>query len=198
MLESIDWKLLAAAGGVVVGLGFSIPYIIDILRKKTQPHAYTWLIWSLTQGIGAAGILHGGGGITGYGWWMSTGIAFLVFLLSFRYGTKNITRSDTFVLAAAIIAILAWVGLHEPLLAVILATLIDFLGYIPTFRKSWTEPWREDLLAWVGFIIAPTLSFLSLTEYNFLTSTYVVMTILANLGLSLLLIVRRQAIPKPS
>ncbi len=196
-IEGIDWKLVFAIAGTAVGIASFIPYIYQILKGQTKPHAYTWLIWSITQGIATAGLYYGGAGITAYGWILSTAVAFATFLLSLFYGTKNITRGDTLVLVGAFAAIAVWQGLHNALLAVLMATLIDFLGYLPTYRKSYAEPWSENIAAWVGYVIGPSLSFFSLAAYNLLTATYILMAVAANLALVLLLLIRRQSVPKP-
>ncbi len=49
MLFGVDVKVVLAVLSVVIAIlwGF-VPYFRDIFRRKTQPHAYTWLIWSIT------------------------------------------------------------------------------------------------------------------------------------------------------
>jgi hypothetical protein len=57
----------------------------------------------------------------------------MVMLLSLKYGTRNITRSDTIILILALAAVFVWVQLDNPLLAVIMVTLIDLAGYVPSW-----------------------------------------------------------------
>lgn len=198
MLEATDWKTVAAVASQVVGVACFIPYIRDMLAGKTKPHAYTWLIWCLTFGTAAAAIWHGGGGgILAVGMAVNVVLVFAVFLLCFKYGTKDITRSDTIALIAAIAAIFVWWGLDNPLLALLLATLIDLVGYWPTYRKSWKDPWSEGIPAWVGYTLAPALTLLSLVSYNWLTTTYSAATLIANGLLIVLLVVRRRTVAKP-
>ncbi len=197
MLESIDWKLVAIVLGFLSNIAF-FPYILDTLKGRTQPHAYTWLIWILTQGTAVAGILHGGGG------WGALGLAFglilvgVVFLLSFKYGTKNITKGDMMVLAAALLAIVAWWQLDQPLLAVVMVSAIDALGYIPTFRKSYSEPWSETVSSWGVFAAGNAVSLFGLASYNLLTMSYLATILVANALLTAFLLVRRRSVLKPS
>lgn len=198
MLELNDWKTILAVASVLTGIISFIPYFSQMLRRKTKPHAYTWLIWTLTFGTAAASIEHGGGGeILAIGLGTQVVLVFLVFLLSLRYGTKNITPGDTAALVVALLAIFVWWGLESPLWGLLLATGIDLVGYLPTYRKSFNEPWSEDLLSWVGYSLAPTLSLLALFEYNLLTVTYSTATLAANLMLLGLLLYRRRFVQKP-
>lgn len=192
----IDIKLIfAILSGLVAIIGAFLPYLRDIFRKKTKPHAYTWLIWTITQGTAVAGLWYGHGGWGAVTLAIGTLFVFLVFLLSLKYGSRNITKSDTIVLIAALLAIVVWWQLHNPLLAVLMVSIIDVLGYVPSFRKSFQEPWTETLSSWVVFSVANILSMLALSEYNFLTTAYLMVITAANITLLTICVVRRRVIP---
>lgn len=174
------------------------PYFKNIFSKKTKPHIYSWLIWTLTQGTAATGIWYGGGGWGGLGLSLATLLVFCIFLLSFKFGTKNITKSDTIVLATAVTAIIVWWQLKNPVLAVLMVSAIDMLGYIPSFRKSYFEPWSETLTTWIGFIIADIFAIAALKNYNLLTLSYLVALLIANPILILICLVRRPVVPRSS
>ncbi len=193
----LDWKVLAAVAAFIIGTAGFVPYFWEIFKRRTQPHIYTWLIWCLTQGIGTAGILYGRGGLVGYSLVFGTCLVFLVFLLSFKYGTKNITRSDAVILVFAVLAIIVWWQLHNPVLAVLMVCVIDGVGYLPTYRKLYAEPWSEHATTWVLFIISYIFALLALDTYNLLTVPYMLLCAVANLLLVVLALIRRRTIPKP-
>lgn len=192
----LDWKDWSAIAGMVIGIGGFVPYFIGVFRGLIQPHAYTWLIWSLTQGIAAAGLIIGGGGLMGYGIAAGSLTCFIMFLLSFKYGTKHVTRGDTVVLIAACGAIFVWLKLESPVLAVFMVCIIDALGYVPTYRKLWDEPYSEKMLPWIIFTCSYLFSLLALRDYNLLTLPYILTTTVANLTLMSITLVRRSAVPK--
>ncbi len=193
-----ELKIVFASIAGVLELVAFYPYFRDIFLKKTQPHIYTWLIWALTQGTATAALLYGGGGWKGAtGLAAGTSLIVVIFFLSFRYGTKNITKSDTLTLVAALSALLIWWGLHSPLLAVLMVTAIDISGYIPTFRKSWEEPWSETVETWLIWCVGNVFCILALNEYNPLTLTYLVTITAANLILAGMCLMRRRLVPKP-
>lgn len=74
-----------------------------------------------------------GGGLGAIALTVGTICVFMVMLLSLKYGTRNITRSDTIILILALAAVFVWVQLDNPLLAVIMVTLIDLAGYVPSW-----------------------------------------------------------------
>ncbi len=197
MLETIDWKLVAAVVSPALGIIGFIPYFYGIYKGTTKPHVFTWLIWTLTLGIANLSIWTGGGGLVlSIGIAVSVVLSFITMLLSIKYGTRNITRSDMIALIVALVAIGVWIGLDNPVLALLLATSIDIVGYWPTFRKSFIEPWSEALSSWILYTAAPALTLFSLLEYNVLTMTYSAATLIINGLLVALLLVRRQGVQR--
>ena len=197
MIFGIDIKIIFAALATVIAVtGAFLPYLRDMFRRKAKPHAYTWLIWSITQGTAVAGLIYGEGGWGAVALIIGTAFCFLIFLLSFKYGTRNITKGDTVVLIAALSAIVVWWQLESPLLAVFMVSVIDVLGYIPSFRKTFEEPWTEPPIPWAVFSFSNVFTILALNEYNLLTLTYIVAITSANIALLTICLVRRRVIPK--
>ena len=196
---TINLKLIFAIVATITIIGGSfLPYLRDIFRGKTKPHAYTWLIWTITQGTAVAGLIKGKGGWGSLSFIIGVALCFFIFLLSLKYGTRNITKSDTIVLIAALSAIVVWWQLENPLLAVFMVSVIDVLGYIPSFRKTFEDPWTETVISWVFFSIANILTIFALSEYNLLTLTYLVTITFANLILLAICLIRRRIIPEKS
>ncbi len=193
----MDHKILLAVFASVIGIIFTIPYVRDIFKGRTKPHSYTWLIWVITQGIATAGVFKGGGGWGGYNLAIATIINAGIFFLSIKYGTKNVTLHDKIALVGALLAIGVWQILKNPLLAVILVSFIDVVGYFPSFRKTFQEPWSETLSSWIGFTTANLFAILALDQYNSLTLSYLISITGANAIMAFICIFRRPIIPKP-
>ncbi len=194
----MDIKVLFAIISVIVSVGAFTAYVKDIFLKKTQPHVYTWLIWAITQGTATAGLWYGGGGLGAIELTIGTLGVIGVFIFALHHGTKNITAGDTVVLIFALLAIVAWWQLKSPLLAVFMVSAIDVFGYIPTFRKSFEEPWSETLATWIAFTIGNAFAIFALGEYNLLTMTYLIAISTANIILVAVCLSRRPHVPKPA
>ena len=196
MPEFIDLKfIIAIIASLLSFIGF-IPYVRDIFKKKTKPHLYTWLIWGITQGTAAVALLYGGGKFGSIS--LIVGIVFvsIICLLSFKYGTKDITTSDKIVLALALLAIIIWWQMDNPLIAVLMVSVIDGIGYIPTIRKSFKNPWNETLSSWVIIVIVDSLALLANAKYNLLTTVYPSMLLVANMAVLLVCFFRRRTVQK--
>ena len=141
--------------------------------------------------------MHGGGGWGALALVVGTVLVFFTFLLSLKLGTRNITKADTIVLIAALFAVVVWWQLKNPLLAVMMVSLIDVVGYFPSFRKTFHEPWSETVVSWLAFSGTNVLSPLALGEYNVLTMTYLIAITTANLGLVMISISRRKVVLRP-
>ncbi|MEK6945324.1 MAG: hypothetical protein AABW63_00860 [Nanoarchaeota archaeon] len=194
----IDIKIVFTIVATFLTIIAFFPYIRNIFRNNTKPHPYTWLIWTLTQGTAIFAILYGGGNLGALSLTVGTILVFVIFLFSIKKGTKNIKKIDTIILILAICAILVWWQLDQPLISVIMVSAIDFFGYIPTIRKSWSEPRSETLSSWMLFVIANTFAILALESYNSLTLTYLITITLANLIIFFVCLLRRHYINPPN
>lgn len=193
----VDLKLVFGALAALANIVAYVPYIMSLRAGVARPHVYTWLIWTLTTGTAAAGSWYGGGGYGALSATVAAMLTFILFVLSFKYGTKNITASDTIVLMFALFAIVVWWQLKQPLLSIIMVTLIDLSGYIPTYRKSWSEPWSESIVPWLLWVLYGFFLVLALGSYNPFTLVFTLATaIIANTILIVILLFRRRLSPK--
>lgn len=193
----MDYKLIVAVIGAILLIVGYVPYFKDVLARKTKPHMFTWLIWMITQGTATVALLHGGGKFGSVSLIIGTFLVIAIFILSFKYGTKDITKSDKIILSLALLAVVVWWQLDNPLLSVFMVSVIDGAGYMPTIRKTINDPWSETLSFWIIMAAVSGLSILSNAEYNLLTVTYLSVLFVANIIVSMICITRRKTIAKP-
>lgn len=192
MFETLTLPIaLALVGSALANISF-VPYFFDIFLGKTRPHAVSWLIWSITQGVGAAALWYGGASLAALGITLTTLLVFIIFLLSLQCGTRHLRFGDTVVLVFAVVALLGWVLLDHPVWAVVLVSLVEFLGFIPTFRKAYEKPVSEHFPSWTLYCIGMVLMLVTLPSYTFLTTTYLATMTVGSLILLSILILRRR------
>ena len=160
-------------GLIAVILGFVgfYPYFRDIFRGKTKPHLFTYLIWSIVTALAFLGQWTSGGGPGAWTTGTMEVLTVFVLILSFKYGTEDVTKTDVVFLVVALGAIIPWWLMHDPTLSVIIATIIDVCAFFPTIRKTYNDPSSETLTTWVLNILRHSLSILALT--NLLLVTYI-------------------------
>jgi uncharacterized protein with PQ loop repeat len=188
------YSLAEYIGAVAVLLTFLgyVPYIQDILRGKTKPHMFSWLVWSVSTGVIAALQVYGGAGA---GAWSTCALALLLTLvlcLSFKYGTKDVSIIDIACLLGACCALILWFFTNAPTLAMIVLCAVDMLGFIPTVRKSWNDPHSETLSLYAITTVRHTLCLFALQKYSIVTAAFPVVWIFANGLFSVLLLYRRK------
>jgi len=192
MLETLSLPIiLALVGSLLANISF-VPYFFDILKGRTKPHAVSWLIWSITQGVGAAALWYGGASLAAIGVTFTTVLVMGIFILSVKQGSRHITYWDAAVLALAAFSIIAWAILDHPLWAVFLASFIEVLGFLPTYRKTFAEPTSEHFPSWLLYFVGMVLMLATLPEYTLFTTTYLLTMTLASLVLIGILLLRRK------
>ncbi len=189
----MDVKIaLGIIGGVLIAGSF-IPYIRDIVKENTEPHVYTWFIWSISHTIAALAVFEGNGGFFAALSVASGGLlSFIIFLLSLKHGAKNITPFDTITMITALLAVFMWWRLDHPEWAIITIALIDLLGFLPTFRKTWNKPQSESVTAWTLYALGNVAALLALATYSIMTSLYIMVMIVASAALVVVIMFRKR------
>ncbi len=135
----------------------------------------------------------------GYGAWptaVGVGNCLVVCIMAWRYGDHRYRKSDWYLLLCTIAVIPFWLFTNSALGAVIWVTLIDFLGYLPSYRKAWHKPLEEKPLSYLLFSSQFSCAFLGLAEHNWITSLYPVVMALSSFAMLPLLLWRRQSLTK--
>lgn len=169
-----------------------VPYLRGVVAGRVCPHIFTWIVWGTATLLAFAAAWRAGGG---WGAWVigfSGVISFVVAALA--YGQRAelaITRVDVLFFVAALAAIPLWVFARDPLWAVVLLTLIELLGFGPTFRKTWHAP-RSESLVFLGLLIVRNVLILAaLQQHTLITVLFPAAAALACLVLVVLMLWRR-------
>ena len=172
------------------------PYLKDIIARKTTPHMYSWLVWTILQMMAVIAILRENAFWSALGVAVAGLVSLSVFLLSFKYGTKNVTLFDSICLGGAFAAIAVWIFANDVLLSIVLITLIDFIGFLPTYRKGYEEPHSETLFLYVCSAFSNIFALLSITQYSIESSLYVTSLIVSNVMFVGIVLMRRHKLSK--
>jgi hypothetical protein len=77
-------------------------------------------------------------------------------------------------------------------LSIILVSVIDFIGFIPTFRKSYVEPKTETASTYIVSAISSILAIGALFNYSLVTMLYPMTLILTDTTCWLIIILRKK------
>lgn len=191
-----DYKQILIGITLVILIGSFVPYIKGMLQGRLKPHIFSWIIWGTINAIAFAIQ------VTEKAGWGSAIMGCAAFLclatavLSFTKGEKNITRSDWISFITALFSIVLWYLTKDPFYSVILITLIELLGFYPTFRKSWAKPFEENISIYFYSAVRCLLSVFALDMLNFNTVFYPCATFAINTFFVVVLVYRRKLIPE--
>jgi hypothetical protein len=117
-----------------------------------------------------------------------------ILVLSFFFGERKITISDWTCLALALFALVLWKNANDVFLAMIIIVIVDTLGFIPTFRKSFSKPYEETLSTYLIVIGKHILTLLALQVYTPTTILYPSILFLTNFLFVIMLVIRRKKV----
>lgn len=183
-------EVIAIIAAVLAIIG-NVPYLIDVVKKRVQPHPYTWLVWTIVSCVTFFGALAKGAGIGA----LPTGAAeiftILIFLFSLHYGFKNIKKRDTYFLIIALLGLIPWAITKDPTISVVIVVSIDFIAFMPTLWKTWTKPSSETPLLYSMNVTRHILTLFSLRSYNVATTLHSIVMIVMNTIMTSIILLRR-------
>ncbi len=171
-----------------------IPYLRDTFAGKTKPHVVSWFLWTIVSFLAFGLQWSKGAGAGAYANFAMGLICLILFVKSFKTGTKNIVTADVISFVMAVVAIFLWLVIDQPVWSIILVVLIDIFSFVPTFIKSWDKPWQETLFTWVLSIIRQLLVLISLQSFNFVTALFPLYAFVANILFCGELVYRRRVV----
>lgn len=168
-------EYFAVVGAIVASLG-GLYYLYETITGKSKPNRVTWMLWALFPMITfIAQKVQGVEGVT----WVTFASGFtplLIVVASFanKQAYWKTTKSDYYVLVAALAGIALWAITNTPNIAIMFAIIADAIAALPTvikcFRHPETESWRAYALSTVGF----TIGVLSISEWKFENYSFVI------------------------
>jgi hypothetical protein len=187
-------KQLLGVITVILALIGYVPYLKDTFKGKTKPHVVSWFLWTLVSFLVFGLQWSKGAGAGAYADFTMGLICLVIFIISLKNGTKNIKVADIISFILAIIAIVLWLVVHQPVWSMILLVFIDLFSFIPTFIKSWTNPWQETFSTWALSVVRHGLVMLSIQNINIVTILSPLYSSIINTIFCILLISRRKII----
>src|ERR1700722_1412247 len=87
-------KEVVGFASLLIAIVGYVPYVKNILKGNTKPHALSWLVWAVLSAIAFAVQLTHNAGAGAWLMGFTALVTFTIFLLSLRYGERNILIVD--------------------------------------------------------------------------------------------------------
>jgi hypothetical protein len=194
MLFIEDWR--SALGALSVAMAF-VAFAIygwQTVAGEVRPHPLSWSLFGVLSGIGYW-VQRDEGAHAGS--WVLLAMIVFCFLLAavgFARGERRFPRREWAFLGAASLVLVVYLLTKEPTLAAVLITIIDALGYGPTFSRGWSHPMKDSATSFAinGAKFAPSL--LAMQPVSIATCLYPATLLCLNFAVTIMLMLRRRAL----
>lgn len=186
-----DKYLFSLTATLLTFIGF-YPYLRGIFLGLIKPHVFSWVIWGISTLIIFFAQLHDNAGAGAWPIGVSACITLFIAALAYlKRADITITQTDWIFFISAMASIPFWFFTDSPLVTVIILTTIDVLGFGPTIRKAWQDPYSEPLLFFGIFSLRNLMVLMAIEHYSATTVLFPTATGIACLLLVFLIIYRR-------
>lgn len=145
----------------------TVPYLIDIVKRKTKPNIVSWFTWTLLTAIATAAAFASHAPRAAILTLGSSICTFLVVALGLKYGIAKLSLFDGLCQAGAVVGLILWLIFNSPAIALAFSIVIDFIAALPTIRHSWLKPAEETWQTFMFGVVASIITLVSLSEYTF-------------------------------
>jgi hypothetical protein len=160
----MEKELVFALIGTGIYLIGAIPYWNDVLKWRTTPHIFTYIIWWILVGFNVFVIWKNHEYYTLIPNWLmliSLTCATLFWLKWMKF--VSINWFDYTCLGLWFGLILYWLVSWNVLSTVVLTAIIDVVAFLPTFKKWWLQPWTESIFIYFMSAVGQIFTLLSLS-----------------------------------
>ncbi len=171
----------------------NVPYLYDIIKKRVEPHPYTWFVWSIVSCTIFFGQLAKGAGVGAIPTAAPEVFTVIIFLFSLQYGFKKIHKIDTVFLIISLLGFIPWILTKDPTISVIIAVSVDVIAFLPTIRKTWAHPKTETPTLYSMNVLRHILMLFSLQAYNIATTLHSIAMITTNTIMTTIIIRKNEA-----
>jgi hypothetical protein len=159
--------IVCSAISTALAIYCGIPYIFSIVRGETKPHQFSWLIFTIMNGIVMISQFLEGARASVIISVIFFLYSFVEFLLSLKYGVRDSSRLDRWLLGFALLTIVLWLLTRNNALAIWLTVLIDVFATTMLILKIKQHPGSEPFWLWFAATMAFVFTCLSLADKPF-------------------------------
>jgi hypothetical protein len=158
---------------IVLTLVSFYPYIRSIQKGETKPHYFSWIIWGLTTTLSSFTQLADSGGVGAYSVFIAGIICFYIAYLAYQQKRDyTIDRGDWITFYVALGSLVVWYITSNPLWTALILTMVDSIGFIPTFKKSYNYPWEEHIGFYLLISVKNLFSIVAMENYTITTTIF--------------------------
>ncbi|MBX4191016.1 hypothetical protein KW794_02925 [Candidatus Saccharibacteria bacterium] len=165
LMTNFQLAIFGVSAGLL-NLLAEIPAVRAIFAGTNKPERGTWWMWFILSFISLFGQIAGGAHWSAILSFTSTIVGGLIAVLSIKYGYGRFHFRDGLGITIAIIGGVYSLIVHDPLIAVVVVTLIEIIAAGLTVYKTWYAPFTENFLSWRISLIGTMCGVLAVGQYR--------------------------------
>ena len=189
-----DWRDALGLLSVALAILAAIIYIAQTLRGEVRPHPLSWFLFGILSLTGF--LVQRDEGARQGSWTLMamTVICFLFVAASVARGERSFSRREWAFAVAGGAVFIVYLFTRQSNVAAALTTLVDALGYGPTFVRGWSQPKKDSVASFAlnGIKFVPSL--MAMDPLSFATSFYPATLLVLNAAVAIMLVMRRRAL----
>jgi len=185
--------LFGLLSGLLPILG-AIPYIRDVLRRKTKPQRMAIFIWLVLDVIAVASQVAKGATWSVIMPAVSTVELIIGFLLALKYGMGGTDKKDVGALVLAAFGLILWYFTKQPLFALLIVVGVDLVGTTLVVIKTYHHPHTETFSTWFLNFIAGLFAAAAVGHWSFTLQIYPLCVAFGNGAICMAILTRRNKI----
>jgi hypothetical protein len=187
------WKDAIGILSVAMAVIAAIIYVAQTLRGDVRPHPLSWFLFGVLSATGYWVQRDQGARQGSWTLLAMTIICFLFVAASVARGERSFSKQEwAFTIAGGAVFIL-YLFTREANVAAALTTIVDALGYGPTFVRGWTYPRKDSVTSFALNSAKFVPSLMVMDPISFATSFYPATLLVLNAAVAMMLVMRRRA-----
>jgi hypothetical protein len=194
MGDLLGWRDALGILSVVIAIVAAIIYVAQTLRGEVRPHPLSWFLFGMLCATGYW--VQRDQGVRQGSWTLlaMTVICFLFVAASLARGERSFPWQEwTFAVASGAV-FLMYFFTKEANIAAALTTIIDALGFGPTFLRGWSYPRKDSATSFTLNSAKFIPSLMAMDPISFATSFYPATLLVLNAAVAVMLVTRRRAL----
>ena len=169
--------------GTIIGTAGAIAYLWDTVKGKVKPNKVSFLLWAIAPMIAFVAQIQQGVGLESLMTFSTGFLPLLTFIASFtnKNAKWKLTKFDILCGFLSVVGLILWLITKVGNVAIFFSIMADGLAALPTVIKAYKYPETEIAWPWLATCIGVTLTLLTLQEWTFANSGFILYIFIVDL-----------------
>lgn len=168
--------------GTLICASGSVAYLVNTVKGRVKPNRVSFLLWSVIPMIAFLAQIDQGVGIASLMTFSTGFLPLTVFIASFfnKEAEWKLTKFDIVCGILSVLGLILWMITKVGNIAIVFSIVADALAAVPTLVKAYKYPGTEIAWPWLATVAGIILTLLTLSEFTFANSGFIIYILILN------------------